>query len=86
MTDAVDTAGRRALLALLQGTTQVEVALAIGVSRTSVSWWSSGKTRPSRRARRALSAVYGIAPEAWGRLPARWVSRESYRRNVECKL
>lgn len=80
MTSAdVCTPGRRALLSLLQTTTQAAVAALVGVDPSCVSYWSSGRSRPGPRARRILSEAYGIAPDSWGALPAQWERRERYR-------
>lgn len=58
------TAGRRALLAVLQRTTTIYVAARCGVTPSRVTRWASGDGRPSARARARLRDNYGI-PDEW---------------------
>jgi hypothetical protein len=59
------TRGRVTLLIVLLHTSAREVAARCRVSPSRVSEWSSGKNRPSRRARLALESSYGIRTEEW---------------------
>ena len=65
------TRGRRALLAILQRTTEREVAARCRVARQTVSDWSRGWSKPRRDARLALARAYDIAPSAWDESAAR---------------
>lgn len=59
------TRGRDALLSVLTRTTGRAVAERCRVSPSRVSEWASGLTKPSARARQALSRNYRIRPGEW---------------------
>lgn len=59
------TAGRRALLAVLQRTSARNVAARCGVTPQAVSQWASGRSRPTGPRLTALWVNYGISPESW---------------------
>lgn len=46
-----------------RGLTQEEVAQALGVSRTDISEWESGRGAPERDPLKALAAFYGVSPD-----------------------
>jgi transcriptional regulator with XRE-family HTH domain len=58
---------RRSLIALLQRTSELEVAARCGVKQPRVSNWVSGLTTPSAESRERLWSIYGISPDRWGR-------------------
>jgi hypothetical protein len=57
--------GRRLLLAVLQVTTEMDVAARCSVYQQRVSDWVSGVCKPSAAARLALERNYRIPAEAW---------------------
>jgi transcriptional regulator with XRE-family HTH domain len=59
------TAGRYALLAVLQRTSARFVAGRCNVDPSVVSRWASGDSTPSQTMRNRLAEVYGIAPASW---------------------
>jgi hypothetical protein len=59
------TAGRLALLAVLQRTTAAEVAARCDVTPAAVSKWSSGTSRPVPATRSKLESAYRIRAGAW---------------------
>lgn len=61
------TAGRRALLVVLQRTRGAFVAARCRVTSAQVSRWASGHTRPSAAARALLWSSYGIPTDDWER-------------------
>lgn len=56
---------RRTIKALRRaaGLTQRGLAARIGVSKTSVSYWETGRNEPSARQLRALAGALGVAME-----------------------
>lgn len=64
------TRGRRCLLAVLQRTSELEVAARVGVGQPAVSKWASGLRTPGDPARQKLEQLYGIARRAWDAAPA----------------
>lgn len=61
-------AGSKALLELLQTSTQLEVAKRVGVAQITVSRWASGQRRPQGYAvRLAIWRSLGIPPPDWDR-------------------
>lgn len=63
----MNTAGRRALLRVLQLIRGREVAARVRVSPAAVSRWSAGTRVPSPRARAALEQHCRIPAELWER-------------------
>ena len=61
------TEGRRLLISVLQKLRCREVALRTHVTESAVSHWSSGRWKPSRRARKMLEAHVGIDAGTWDR-------------------
>jgi transcriptional regulator with XRE-family HTH domain len=59
------TRGRRCLLAVLQQTTEREVAARCGVTHQAVSLWLQGVQKPAAARRLKLQELYGIEPPAW---------------------
>jgi hypothetical protein len=59
------TPSRRALLAVLQRTTETFVAARCAVHKGRVSRWASGEGKPGPEARRRLHEIYGIPEDAW---------------------
>lgn len=57
--------GRRLLLAVLQVTTEMDVAARCSVYQQRVSDWAGGVCKPSAAARAALHRNYGIPASAW---------------------
>lgn len=62
--------GRRVLLAVLQRIRAREVALRVHVTPAAVSWWTSGRYRPSTRSRALLERHCRIEARLWD-LPVR---------------
>lgn len=59
------TAGRRALLSVLQVLRGREIALRVRVHKSNVSRWASGAWQPSRRARIMLELHCRIPADLW---------------------
>lgn len=59
------TRGRRLLVAVLQITTETDIAARCGVYQQRVSDWASGMYTPSPSARRMLERNYRIPYSAW---------------------
>lgn len=59
------TRGRKLLIAVLQVTTERDVAARCGVYQQRVSDWSSGVCKPLPAARAALERNYGIPASSW---------------------
>lgn len=65
----VKSEGRRALLALLQRTTQRVISKTVGVSQQAVAYWASGDKRPAFASRKLLESAYQISMDAWDEAP-----------------
>ena len=50
-------------LRLLSGMTQREVAKVLNVAQSAVSQWENGKSRPQRKYRRVLAAIYNCGED-----------------------
>lgn len=48
------------VLRVLARKTQAEAALEVGVTQATVSYWESGKFKPSASTRAKLAAAYGV--------------------------
>jgi transcriptional regulator with XRE-family HTH domain len=59
--------GQRLLLAV--NASLGAIAERVGVSKTTASYWRSGRKLPSTEARRELERAYRIHPSAWDRKP-----------------
>lgn len=59
------TRGQRLLLAVLQRTTEREVAARCGVTQQAVSYWLLGTQKPTEARRVRLECLYGIGARAW---------------------
>ncbi len=53
----------------MYGTTQEEVAKAIGVNRATISQWESGASKASSSNLEKLSLFFGVGPESFYELP-----------------
>lgn len=59
------TRGRKLLIAVLQRTTETDVAARCCVHQSNVSRWANGTQTPSTEARCALEANYKIPATSW---------------------
>ena len=64
------TAGSVQLLRVLQRTTRTALSAKLHVSRASVGYWASGRSRPDYQQRRTCQRELGIPLDAWDQAPA----------------